>query len=193
MNNLLEIKKNMKRKAPSFIRSDAHKKKRLGKNWRFPKGHHNKMRLGKAGHPGLVEVGYRMPRAVRGLEISGLKKIMVHNLRELEKLDAKKECAIIAKIGMKKKIEIVKDAVKRKIIIFNVKNPEAFLKGADEAMKKRKEQKQTAEQEKKSKEKKKEEKPKEAKEEKKEEKELNPEEKEEQERREKEKLLIKKQ
>jgi large subunit ribosomal protein L32e len=190
MNNLLEIKKKLNRKKPNFIRSDAHKKKRLGKNWRHPKGHHNKMRLCKAGHPGLIEVGYRMPVAVRGLEISGLKKVLVHNLKELEKLDSKKECALIANIGARKKVEIVKEAAKRKIIIFNVKNPEAFLKGVEESLKKRKQDKEKAEQEKKSKEKKKEAKPKE---EKKEEKELTPEEKEEQERKEKENLIIKKQ
>jgi len=189
MNHLLEIKKKLNKKKPNFIRSDAHKKKRLGKNWRHPKGHHNKMRLCKAGHPGLIEVGYRMPRAVRGLEASGLRKVAVHNLRELEKIDPKKECALIANIGMKKKIEIVREAAKRKIAIFNVKNPEAFLKGADESLKRRKEEKAKSEQEKKSKEKKKE-KPKE---EKKEEKEPTPEEKEKQEKIEKEKVIIKKQ
>ena len=189
MNNLLEIKMRLKKVKPDFIRSDAHKKKRLGENWRFPKGHHNKMRLGKAGHRKLVEVGYRMPRAVRGVESSGLKKVIIHNLKELEKIDAKKECALIANIGLKKKIEIVKEALKKKIVIFGMKDPSLFLKQAEEDLNLRKEKKKMAEVKKKEREKKKEIVPKE----KKEEKNLTPEEKEEQERREKEKIITKKQ
>jgi len=189
MKELLEIKRKKRKKNPDFIRSDAHKKKKLAKVWRYPKGLHNKLRLRHKGHRAVVGPGYRMPRAVRGMEISGLRKVIVNNVKDLGEINAKTECVQIADIGLKKKIEVVKEAAKKKIIIFNVKDPALFLKKAEEGLKQKEEERKKRELRKKEKGKGEAKK----KEEKEEKKELSEEEKQEQERREKEKLIIKKQ
>ncbi len=194
MKSLLEVKKAKRAKNPHFLRSDAHKKVRIKTGWRKPNGHHNKMRLSLRGYRQKVRIGFGTPASLRNYEISGLRKVIVRNMAELLKTDPKKDLAVIANIGMKKKLELVKEAIKKKITLSNVKNPEEFLKQAEEARKKRAEEKTKEAASKKDKEKTKE-KPKEEqkKKEEAEEKELTPEEMEEKERREKEKLLIKKQ
>ena len=191
--SMLEIKRKMNAKRPDFIRSDAHKKKKLPRKWRKPTGHHNKMRLAERGYRTTVKVGYRSPGKVRYLELTGLKKTSVRNLNDLSKIDPKKECADISNTGMKKRMEMVREALNKKITIFNVKNPEAFLKECEEKLRQRKESKKKAEESKKDKEKTKEKVKGEAKKKEEKKEELSEEEKKEAEKREKEKILIKKQ
>jgi len=194
MTDLLAIKKKKRAKNPKFLRTDGHKKKRLAKVWRGAKGLHNKIRIGILGKNKVVKIGYGTPAKIRHIELSGLKKITVSNVKDLSKINPKSETALIANVGLRNKMEIIKEAIKKKIIIFNIKNPESFLKESEEKRKQQAEEKKKEELAKRDKEKEKIKTKEEVKkkEEKKEE-ELNPEEKEEQERREKEKLLIKKQ
>ncbi len=194
MEKLVEIKKKVRAKRPNFTRTDSHKKKKLKTKWRKPKGHQNKMRLSRKGYKSIVKVGYKSPAVVAGMELNGLKKIQVKNVSDLEKVDSKKECATIANVGLKKKIDIVKEAIKRKIIIINVKDPQDFLKKAEETLNRRKEKKKSQEMKKKEREKEKEELAKKEKErEKEEEKKLDEDEKQKEEKKEREKLLIKRQ
>ena len=149
---LLELRNEMKAKKPDFVRQDAHKKKKLEEKWRRPRGIHSKLRRkfrGKGKHP---SIGYSSPKKVRGLTREGLKPVLVHNLNELKTL-RDGEGAVIARIGLKKKIEIVKKAIEMKIKLLNVKNPEKFLEDAKAKLEERK--KKAEEREKKKKEKKK--------------------------------------
>jgi len=190
MKDLLKIKQEMKRKKPNFTRSDCNKKTRIsGKSWRKPNGLHSKMRLCHLGFKRRVSIGYRSPCALRDMEKSGLKKVIVRNLADLEKIDAKKEIALIANIGMKKKIEIAKEAQKRKLTIANIKNVGEFLESSQKTISERKDMKKAREEKKLGKTKEK----KEAKKEEKKQEEISPEEKEKMEKKEKEKLIIKKQ
>ena len=72
MNELLDKRRRIKKKKPDFIMQSAHKKSRLEQKWKRPRGIDSKMRLNLKGHQKCVEVGYRSPRAVRGLDKSGL-------------------------------------------------------------------------------------------------------------------------
>src|SRR3989344_1878304 len=93
-----------------FLRADTFRLSRLGKNrrklekWRKPRGHHNKLRLKRFGHPVQPGIGFGTPRNIAGT-ISGLKPILVHNLNELSKA-AKGNIVIIARIGAKNKLAI---------------------------------------------------------------------------------------
>ena len=49
VNKSLELRKDIKKKKPTFLRQDGHKKKRLGNKWRRPTGTDNKVRLGLRG------------------------------------------------------------------------------------------------------------------------------------------------
>jgi len=194
MKELLELRKRIKSKKPEFIRQDSHKKKRVKRSWRSSKGLHSKMRLKLKGYRRSVEIGWGSPRQVRGLSPEGLEKIAVSNINDLKKIDAKKQGALISgNVGLKKKLEIIKEAEKLKIKILNIKDPEKYLKYAEEFLRKKKEEKLEKE---KQKEKKKTEKKKETKKEEKtiEEKvEVTDEEKKKQEKEEKDKVLTKKQ
>lgn len=127
-----------------FIRQDANRhKSSLGSKWRRPKGLHSKMRLSKRGHSKSVSIGYGSPRKTRNMHSSGLKLIIIKSLKDLEKIDAKKECIAVAKtIGLKKKIEILKQAIKKSINVVNVKDVDKFLKDVEEKIKKGKEEKE---------------------------------------------------
>lgn len=143
MKDLLELRKKIKRKKPNFIRQDAHKKKRLGKKWRKPKGIHSKIRRRLKGHRKRVEIGYCSPSKVKFLDKSGLKNILVKSVNEIKNVGPKDEGVTISgKTGLKKKVEIVKEALKSNIKILNIKKPEEFLKKVEEEMKKRKEKKE---------------------------------------------------
>ena len=145
MKELLALKQKMKSKNPDFVRTDGHKIKRLKSGWRKPRGLQNKIKLGISGRGARVKIGYGTPKDVIDVERNGFKKIIVHNVKDLAKVDLKSECILIAKVGMKNKIEIVKEAMKRKIVFSNIKNPDLFLKESEEKLKKRKEIKKMAE------------------------------------------------
>ncbi len=174
-----------------FIRQDAHKKSSLGNKWRRPKGLHSKMRLSKKGYNKIVSIGYGSPRKTRNMHSSGLKLTIVKSLRDIEKIDAKNECIAVAKtVGLKKRIEILKQAIKKSINVVNIKDIDKFLKDVEEKIKKSKEEKEKLKKEKEVRKKEREKAPKKKTIEEKVEK--TDEEKKEDEKREKDKLLTKK-
>ncbi|HKF27524.1 MAG TPA: 50S ribosomal protein L32e [Nitrososphaera sp.] len=117
---LLAARKKVAQKRPNFVRQESWRYDRLAENWRKPKGKDNKMRKQKSGMPALVKVGYRGPRAARGLHPSGYRDIVIHNTAELSKLDPKKDAARIGHtVGKKKRIEIISKAAEFGIKVLN--------------------------------------------------------------------------
>ncbi len=188
---LLEKRKEMKARKPDFARQEIHKKARLRKCWRKPKGIQSKMRLKKSGYARCISVGYRAPAEVRGLSVEGLVPVTVNNLPELGKVEEGQIAVIPSKVGQKKRMEIAKKAVDLGIKVMNIKDIESYLKSVNEKLREKKEKKEKATKEK---EKKKEEKEKKAKEKKEEDlaEKLTDEEKKEKEKKEREKILTKK-
>ena len=120
---LLAARKKVAQRRPKFIRQESWRYDRLAESWRKPKGKDNKMRLQKSGVPVLVKVGYRGPRAARGLHPSGYRDNLIHNTAELVKLDPKKDAARIGHtVGKKKRIEIINKAVELGIKVLNPGN-----------------------------------------------------------------------
>jgi large subunit ribosomal protein L32e len=117
---LLTARKKVAERRPKFIRQESWRYDRLVENWRKPKGKDNKMRKQKSGMPAIVKVGYRGPRAARGLHPSGYTDNVVHNPAELARLDPKKDAARIGHtVGKKKRIEIINKAVELGIKVLN--------------------------------------------------------------------------
>jgi len=137
----------MSKQKPKFKRTDAVKYSKLGvrrkklQKYRKPRGRDNKLRLNMKGHTRKVKIGFRTAKKTRG-EINQKQPILIHNLNELKNIQ-KNQIAIVAKIGIRKKIEIAKYA-KEKNIEVNF-NPEKFIKKTEEYLKKAKEEKQTKE------------------------------------------------
>ncbi len=118
--DLLAARKKVAERRPKFVRQESWRYDRLAENWRKPKGKDNKMRKQKSGMPAIVKVGYRGPRASRGLHPSGYRDNLIHNTTELARLDPKKDAARIAHtVGKKKRIDIISKSVELGIKVLN--------------------------------------------------------------------------
>jgi len=132
-----------------FLRRDWQKRIKLRNRrkklkWRRPKGRHNQMRLKRAGYAPVVSIGYGTKKSTRNL-IYGKKPVVVYNLNELLNVKANEMPILSSTLGSKKKIEIAKKAIEKKIKILNF-NPEKFLADID---KKKKDKEKKKEEEKK--------------------------------------------
>ena len=114
-----------------FLRRDSKRFLKFGKgkgkkaSRRKPKGRDNKMREKKKGYPVVVSIGYKKTESSRG-KIKEKTPVKIKNLNDLKAIK-KNEIGIIGKIGMKKKIDIAKEAKKMKIELRNM-NVNSFLK-----------------------------------------------------------------
>lgn len=118
---------------PKFVRQESWRYIRLAENWRKPKGIDNKMRKQVSGVPPLVKVGYRGPKKARGLHPSGYKDKLIHNIRDLEKLDPKTDAARIGhSVGRRKRIDIVSKADALGIKVLNKGNVTQELNQKDQ-------------------------------------------------------------
>lgn len=106
---------------PEFLRQEWYKRKRLqGAKWRKPRGMHSKMRQHYGYRRNVVSIGYGSPKAARFLHPSGFKEVMVHNVKDLQRINPETEAARVAhKVGMKKRLEIEAKADELKIRVLN--------------------------------------------------------------------------
>lgn len=99
-----------------FKRPENWKYKRLGSEWRKPRGAKNPARRGHSGRPALPSPGYGKPVSERGLHPSGLREVRVFNESDLEGLDPGTTIVRIGgSVGMRKKMGIFKKAKKLKL------------------------------------------------------------------------------
>ncbi len=148
MKDLLKFKKEKKSNNPNFIRQDHHKKKRLAKIWRKPRGCDSKKRLMKNNRI-QVKPGYGTPSELRGLDEAGKEIVRIKRIEDLNEIDPKKQVVIISKrLGLKSKTKIIEEIVKKKITVHNLKDPEAYLKEQKEKKKAKKKTKKKAEEKK---------------------------------------------
>lgn len=135
---LLELRKGIKKKKPTFLRRNNKIKKRLSKNWRKPKGLHNKMRLNKKGYAKPLRHGYGSPKEVKDLDYkTGLMPVIVHNKNELLALTKEQGALISSTVGAKKKLELIKVAEEKNIkILQNVKKIKITIENKKEQKKK---------------------------------------------------------
>ena len=132
---LIKQRQMTKRKKPRFKQQDAHKLKSIVLSWRRPKGLQSKMRLGRRGYSRSVSVGYRSPRAVRGMLADGKKPVLIKTLKDLESLTDKDSAIISKSVGARKKKEILTQIIAKGMTVANL-NPEKFIEDLE---KKRKE------------------------------------------------------
>lgn len=125
-----------------FVQEKAKRRHRVKNKWRKPKGIHNKVKKSIKGHRKKAKIGYSNPKKKEFT--------LVKTLSELQ--NAKGTIIISNKVGTKKKIELLKQALEKKITISNIKNIEEYLKKIEEERKKKKEKKQQKEKKKEKKE-----------------------------------------
>lgn len=95
---------------PAFHRQEWFRYKRFGDEWRKPQGGQSKLRRHFGYRWNLPSIGYRGPRAVRGLHPSGFQEVLVHNERQLEGLDPAKQAVRIAHGVGSRKREVIEKA-----------------------------------------------------------------------------------
>jgi len=106
-----------------FIRTHSQRHSKLGKSrpklqkWRKPTGRDNKTRESCKGHPKKVKIGYKQSKTQPQIQV-------VHNMKELEQA-SKDQPMILAKIGAKNKLELIKKAKELNIKLNNVNGVKA--------------------------------------------------------------------
>lgn len=128
---LLEKRKKISARRPKFVRQESWRYKRVKKSWRKPKGIDNKMKEKRKGYPSMVNIGYRGPKAVRGLHPSGYQVVHVANIYELDDVDKETEAVMIKRtVGMRKRQDIIDTASD---LGLKVLNPPAAIEEFGEA------------------------------------------------------------
>lgn len=118
-----EKKETSKRAKPKFLRTDWHKKIRLGRGvkknqkWHGAKGRQNKFRLNRKGRGQRPKIGWGAEGEVKDF-VNGMEAVRVENLKDLEGVK-KGSGIIIARVGKKKREEIIAKANEMKVSILN--------------------------------------------------------------------------
>jgi large subunit ribosomal protein L32e len=116
----LKLRKRVKAKKPNFVRQESWKYMRLKENWRRPHGLDNKVRKRFKGWPARVSAGYRGPKSARALHPSGFEEVLVYNADGLKQIDPRTQAARIAHtVGQRKRVQILTEARKKKIVVLN--------------------------------------------------------------------------
>lgn len=118
---LIKLRAETNRRRPSFVRMNSWRIARIDDSWRSPRRSlDNKIRLERKGFPPRVKVGYRGPKAVRGLHSSGRVEVLVHSPKELEGLDPKLHVVRISStVGARKRGEIISKALEMGLHVVN--------------------------------------------------------------------------
>lgn len=120
-----------KKRQANFQRTKKHCYVKLGsrqksmRKYKRASGRHNKTRQKWRSRPPMVEIGYKNQCSTSGL-INEKIPILVYNLNDLAKV-GKENIIIIAKVGNKLRIEIAKQAMIKKMEIYNL-NVRKFMK-----------------------------------------------------------------
>jgi large subunit ribosomal protein L32e len=114
--------KQRKANKKDFVEKESNFSARVKSRWRLPRGKHSKVRQMHKGRPALPTPGYGAPKAVKGLHPSGLKGIVVNNVKELSNLNTNEGAVLSANLGKKKRLELLKLAQEKKITVLNVGN-----------------------------------------------------------------------
>lgn len=108
------------KKLPEFKRWMSQAYARLDESWRRPRGKHAKIPLRQKSKFKMPDPAYGAPAALRFLHPSGFREVVVHNLKDLEKVDVGKQAIKIAHtVGKKKKSDILKKAEELKVKVLN--------------------------------------------------------------------------
>jgi large subunit ribosomal protein L32e len=108
-------------KKHAFKRQESWRYIRVKSSWRKPRGKTSRMRRRIKGWPKIVSVGYGNKRKLKGLHPSGYKPVIVHNVKELEKINKAQAAVIAHSVGERKKLQIIEKAKELGLKILNQK------------------------------------------------------------------------
>ncbi|UCC20405.1 MAG: 50S ribosomal protein L32e [Promethearchaeota archaeon] len=118
---LLELRKKMHKKKPSFRRVESWRYKRVKDPWRKARGIDSQTRKKTKTGVKSPSVGYRTPKKIRGLHPSGYEEVRVVNIQEINDLNKNRHAIKISgKLGAKKRITLIDYCQKRGFKILNL-------------------------------------------------------------------------
>nr|ALS04380.1 60S ribosomal protein L32 [Acartia pacifica]ALS04381.1 60S ribosomal protein L32 [Acartia pacifica]ALS04382.1 60S ribosomal protein L32 [Acartia pacifica]ALS04383.1 60S ribosomal protein L32 [Acartia pacifica] len=121
----------LKKRTKRFIRHQSDRYIKLKPNWRKPKGIDNRVRRKFRGMYKMPGIGYGSAKATKHMLPTGFRKVLVHNVKELEVLmmQNKKFCAEIAHgVSAKNRKTLVERAQQ---LAIRVTNPHARLRSEE--------------------------------------------------------------
>merc|ERR1711919_9173 len=94
----LQAQDRQKKRTKKFTRHQSDRYNKLSRNWRKPKGIDNRVRRRFKGMYVMPNIGFGSAKNTRHMLPTGFRKVLVHNVKELEVLmmQNKKFCAEIA-------------------------------------------------------------------------------------------------
>jgi large subunit ribosomal protein L32e len=132
---LMEIRKKLSKKRPSFQRIEAWRNKRVKDPWRKSRGIDSQTRMKEKAGVKSPSVGYRNPRKVRGVHPSGYDEVRVFNVNDIKGLSNKKHALKISgRIGAKKKVALIDYAQNRGFKILNLGISQAELESLESVL-----------------------------------------------------------
>ena len=118
---LLELRKKINKKRPSFRRVKSWRYKRVKDSWRKARGIDSQTRKKTKSGVKSPNVGYRTPRKVRGLHPSGYEEVRVTTVQDLNNLNKNRHAIkISSKLGSKKRVVLIDYCQKRGFKILNL-------------------------------------------------------------------------
>ncbi|KAG8234198.1 hypothetical protein J437_LFUL007358 [Ladona fulva] len=112
----------VKKRTKKFIRHQSDRYVKLRRNWRKPKGIDNRVRRRFKGQYLMPSIGYGSCKKTKHMLPNGFRKVLVHNVKELEVLmmQNRRYCAEIAHaVSSKKRKAIVERAQQLSIRVTN--------------------------------------------------------------------------
>ena len=118
---LLEVRKRINRKRPSFRRVESWRHKRVKDSWRKARGIDSQTRKKTKTGVKSPSVGYRNPKKVRGLHPSGYEEVRIFTLDDFKGLNNRKHAIKVSgRLGAKKRIALVDHAQSRGFKVLNI-------------------------------------------------------------------------
>merc|ERR1712141_856283 len=122
----------VKKRTKKFIRHQSDRYDKVKRNWRKPKGIDNRVRRKFKGMYLMPNIGYGSAKETRHMLPTGFRKVLVHNVKELEVLmkQNKKFCAEIAHgVSSNNRKTLVERAQQ---LCIRVTNPNARLRSQEQ-------------------------------------------------------------
>jgi large subunit ribosomal protein L32e len=133
---LIELRKKINKKRPSFRRVESWRYKRVKDSWRKARGIDSRTRIKSKSGVKSPSAGYRGPKKVRGLHPSGYEEVRVHNINDLKDLNNKKHAIKIStNLGVRKRIGVIDYAQSRGFKILNLGISQRELDSLEAALK----------------------------------------------------------
>lgn len=121
----------VKKRTKKFIRHQSDRYDKVKRNWRKPKGIDNRVRRKFKGMYLMPNIGYGSAKETRHMLPTGFRKVLVHNVKELEVLmmQNKKFCAEIAHGVSSKNRKVLVERAQQ--LCIRVTNPNARLRSEE--------------------------------------------------------------